>query len=301
MKHLHLVCTLALLFAACSDPLVDPQTVIGLRVLGAKLTPDEDPSLAQVAPGQNATLNWLVVSDRERSYRALTLSCKAEPSRYGVPRCGSKFFEQRIETSTDVALSFAFAVPEDFADEQEWLSFLALCEDGEPRWNKSTQRFSCTSEDQPVTSFYRGVWHEDANHNPSLQDDELEFDDDAWLPTDETEASCDTADVAVLPRDAVVKVRLSLAGSDAETLDDPSYAAASKESLTYTHVATTAGLARAFSAIDPDTKAKSFELDLNGEDAWADVQKQQVGTFYLVVSDGRGGSDWLRRHYCLSK
>lgn len=297
-RHYH-ACALTLLFAACGDPLVDPQTVIGLRILGSKLTTTEDPKVAQVAPGESASLNWLVVAEQERDYSAMTLFCTAEPSRFGVPRCGSKFFEQQLTGTAGAPLSFGFELPEELPDGQEWVSLLALCEGGKPRFDKSTQRFSCSDGDQPVTGFYHAVQHAGTNHNPDLSDDTLRFGDDVWPQANTPE--CDAEGVPRLQRDQVVNVRLSVKGADSEKLDDASYAAASREALTYTHVATTPGLARAFSAIDNEAKSKTFELELSGDEAWSQTKQNRVGTFYLVVSDGRGGSDWLERHYCLRK
>lgn len=297
MKHTYLTCTVTLLSIACGDPLVDPQTVVGLRILGAKLTSNADPSVAQLSPGEAGSLHWLVVAERQRDYRALTLFCEAKPSSFGVPQCGSRFMEREQEGSTTDTLAFDFALPDGFSKDQEWLAFLALCEHGSPRWNKKEQRFSCTSGDQPVTAYYQGSPTSRPNRNPDLSDDTLRFDGKSWPAFED--ASCDTEGLPQLERDAVVTLRLDVKGQDSETLDDPSYAAASNESLTYTHVTTTAGLSRAFSAVDPEAKERRFELELDGEETWADAQEQRLGTFYLIVNDGRGGSDWLSRHYCL--
>lgn len=297
MKRTDLACAVTLLSVACGDPLVDPQTVIGLRVLGAQLTSSADPSVAHLSPGEAGTLRWLAVAERERNYRALTLLCEARPSSFGVPQCGPRFLEQQHEGSTTEDLAFDFVLPASFSKDQEWLSFVALCEEGSPRWNKHTQRFSCTSGDQPVTAYYQGT--STPNHNPDASDDTLRFNSKPWPAF--ANPSCETEGLPRLKRDAVATIRLDVKGKDSEPLNDPSYAAATNEALTYTHVATTAGLSRAFSALDPDAQQRHFELELDGDEAWSDAQEQRLGTFYLVVSDGRGGSDWLSRHYCLHK
>jgi hypothetical protein len=301
MKHPNLTCLLVLTAGACGDPLVDPQTVIGLRTLGAKLTADDDATAAEVAPGKSATLSWLVVAEKKRDYHALSLFCKAKAGSFGVPQCGTRFEKIAAEGSTSTPLVVPFTLPSDLRDAQEWLSFLAVCEQGEPRWNENNQRFSCTSDEQPVVSVYNGTPHKEINHNPSLHDDSLRFDGKTWLDTTDVPASCDDDSTPRVSSDEVVRIELTPQGLDSEQLSDPSYAAANAEPLTYTHVTTTAGLARAFSAIDPDSKHKTIELDFDGSEAWADVQKSRTGMLYLVVSDGRGGSDWLQRSYCLTK
>jgi hypothetical protein len=299
MKHSLRVCVAALSLAACNDPLVDPQTVIGLRILGAKLTAPGEPSVARVSPGETGTLSWLVASDREADYEALALFCKARPGTFGVPHCDGAFHEQEAAGTSTGQLSFPIELPSAFLEDQQWLGFLALCQSGEPRWNNRSQRFSCTSNDEPITAIYQSFWHANENHNPNLTDDRLHFDGKPWAAVDA--ASCDNPEVPRLSRSDVSRVQFGAKGDDSEALDVDSYAAASREALTYLHVATTAGLSRAFSALDPTEKDRTFELEVRGEDAWADVQKQTLGTFYLVVTDGRGGSDWLERRYCVTR
>ncbi len=148
MKLSHLAPTLTLLVVACGDPLIDPQTVIGLRVLSAKLSTDDDPTIAKVGPGKSATLSWLVVADQEREYTAMTVFCKAEPGSFGVPRCGATFLEQQTEGSTDAPPTFAFELPDDFSAKQEWLSFLACVS----RVNRGGTRTANVSRVAPTIS-----------------------------------------------------------------------------------------------------------------------------------------------------
>jgi hypothetical protein len=88
-------------------------------------------------------------------------------------------------------------------------------------------------------------------------------------------------------------------GEDRQALEvDPdSYAAPTRESLTFTHLATAPGLERAFSALTWDSKERGFELEFQPVDVELPAEGRSVSVI-LIVSDERGGSDWEHRTLC---
>ncbi len=63
MKNVKLVAPLLVLASSgCGEPLVERQTITGLRVLGARYEADADPDRATPLAGESGTIRWLVAS-----------------------------------------------------------------------------------------------------------------------------------------------------------------------------------------------------------------------------------------------
>jgi hypothetical protein len=297
----------ALAAAACEDPLTDPALIAGPRIVGARVSDAADPAVAAPSAGASARIDWLVLSDRAGEFSASVAWCSAAPSVLGAPRCGGPvFLEQRVAGRFGESLSLDFTLPGALAPGAAWLSWLGLCDTGEPSFDPDESLFHC-SDGQPTSGFYRGFIPEGSpNRNPSLADDTLLLDGAVWAEPTDTEgapdpgAPCRASVLPELSTRQASSIAFELGGDDREALEDArgTYAAHDRESLVYTHVSNRSGLERAFSAIDFDADELRFEVPFapEGEDPPSDGATLSV---YLLVRDERGGVDWSRRDACL--
>jgi hypothetical protein len=289
---------------ACEDPLTDPAVVAGPRIAGARVSAAEAPDLAQPSPGQAASIEWLVLADRDGAFSARVAWCNATASVLGAPSCdGPAFAEQSASGRFGEPISLAFVVPAELAPGDAWLAWLGLCDGGEPPvFSAPASTFTCPNG-EALSGFYRGFAPEGTpNRNPFLADDLLALDGAPWtaraaLPVG---APCRDAGLFAVHASAPASISFELGGDDREPLDvEPGmYAAHERESLVYTHLGSHPGLDRAFSAIDHDAPTPSFALPLALETA-ALGDAGETFDFHLFVRDERGGVDWLRRQACL--
>jgi hypothetical protein len=286
--------TLALGLVGCGDPLVDPQTVVGLRVLGARVSAVDDPTRAHIQDDEDAQVSWLVLAEKRRDFNGLALWCEAEPSAIGNPPCHEPFHTAEFASTTDAPIVLAFTLPGNLKD-GKWVHWIGLCESGTPEWRATAQRFEC-STGEAVSAVYRGNTSS-SNENPDLQDDELTLDGKAWTAIDsDIEPACDSVGVPDLDSQKTATIRLRARGNDREELDSDEYAAATSETITYTHVATWPSLARPYSALEGENT--QFEVTFTNEGETPNSSGELV-RFALIGRDGRGGTDWLERWFCL--
>lgn len=292
---------------ACEDPLVDPATVIGPRIVAARTRATTNPASAEPRAGETASIDWLVLSDRAGSFAASFAWCVAEPSSLGVPSCArAPFAEQSAEGVFGEPLSLEFTLPTSLEAGDAWLVWLGSCAEGGAVFDAGSSAFSCLNGATPQTGFYRGrVPHELPNENPLLADDELSLDGLPWLAPDgllDPGAPCSTLGAQPNVRAGdTFDISFALDGDDREELplDPDEYAPHARESLVYTHLASVSGLERAFSAIDFDATALGFTVPF-AIDADEDVAPEgEIINFHLLVRDERGGVDWTRRDACL--
>jgi hypothetical protein len=274
--------------------LVDPQTVIGLRVLGARASAVDDPNRAHIQPGEAAEVSWLVLAEKNRKFTGLALWCDAEPSAIGAPPCHDPFQTAEFSGSSDAPLTLPFTLPDTLEDDR-WAHWIGLCESGTPTWRAAAQHFECPAG-EAISAVYRGNTSR-SNDNPDLQDDALALNGNTWPAVDPSiEPVCGGDGVPDVDSTKTGTIRLRAQGKDREDLDSDEYAAATRESITYTHVATWPSLARPYSALDGDDT--QFEVTFTNE-AEAPKSSGELVRFALVARDGRGGTDWLERWFCL--
>lgn len=300
-------CGMAVMLVGCDEPLVEVQTIQGLRVLGARVEAVSDPGLAEPAVGDEFVLRWLVVSDREQSYSAALEVCVAKPTRMGVPECReAPFFDTTFDGTTEEEPRIELELPA-LPGGSEWLARLVVCAEGEARFNRQGAG-ECRAGSDPKEAFYRArVGARVPNRNPDLSDDELSFAGASWEAADRVPLgrTCDDESTESLLRIRPGRertIRFDLVGDDRERLSAEErevYAAAETESLFYSHFLTMFGLERPFSFIDAGSDQRRFEVELELDSNVRTPSGGRVVDWILVVRDGRGGADWLRRQLCV--
>jgi len=289
----------------CGDPLVDPATVVAPRIVGARVRAADDIESAEPRAGQGGSIDWLALSNNTGALPATAAFCAAEPSSLGVPRCsGAPFDELSVELRFGEPLRIDFTLPGDLAPGSDWLAWLGSCDGAAVPFDADESSFVCSAAGGALVAFYRGrVPAESPNRNPVLADDEISLAGEPWLESDAAPpgAACASLELpSVRPGDEL-EIAFALGGDDREALPviPDEYAAHDRESLVYTHVATLAGLDRAFSAIDFDSDTTGFSLPFTIATDAAPSAAGEAVNFYLLVRDERGGVDWARRDACL--
>jgi hypothetical protein len=284
---------------ACDDPLLEVQTITGLRVIGARVRGEDDPSDASLRAGNATNLDWLVASDRATTYSAAVRVCRTNATTTGLPSCSeAPWFEDSGRFDAGEAATFALTPP-DLPAGSPWLALFVACAESRARFSKDGSS-QCSGGELPHEASFEGIAAE-ANENPSLADDELELAGEVWNETDPlpTGDPCRSEALPKAKQGKKSEVTFRLQGDDRQKLPKSvtsHYGALPTESLAYTHLLTVPGLERPFSAIASGAKDTEFEIaiELDG-----DLPRDgKVVDFYLVVRDGRGGADWLRRQLC---
>jgi hypothetical protein len=274
-------------------------------VLGAQVSALSAPNVAEPAPGEDASITWLLASDLAAPLSVRLAFCSAEPSVLGAPRCaGPVWDEQRLLGSFGEPLRADFSLPAELEPGSSWVAWLGWCEEGEPRFDTSASSFDCVGSGESLSAFYRGrIPEATPNQNPSLADDLLFLDDVPWPATPDAPAAgapCLDSDLLRLTYAQPASIRFELGGDDREPLPVTAdgYAERARESLVYTHVATRSGLERAFSALDHDSTQTGFLLPLTLGGEPAPFAEGESVSLFLIAHDERGGVDWLRRDAC---
>jgi hypothetical protein len=285
----------------CDEPLLERQTVTELRVLGARAEAAAEPERAELLPGEEARLRWLLAADQATTFSARIEFCQATPAKFGEASCAAEPFAQAsANSSSSEDLEFSFRVPAAFRDGDEWLARLAVCEQGEPRLPANAA--ARCSEGSVLEASYRAtVASDQANHNPELADDRLRLGKALWVGEElqVPGAACNDG----LPSLALGKsaqVTFTLLGDDRESLEGKAATdyGAEREALVFAHFFSESGLARPYSQIESEQEPAAFEVELTP--SAEGLSRDTVADFYLVVRDDRGGADWLRRQLCVT-
>ncbi|HEX2733301.1 MAG TPA: hypothetical protein VHM70_16935 [Polyangiaceae bacterium] len=297
----------AILFG-CTDPLVPAEEIKGLRILGAKVSATDEPSRAALDPGEAAKIDWLVVSSSNEPYAARAVFCLAKQTTLGLQECSQAPFDTRVQSAqANSPLQLTFELPA--RDEQTpWLAWLGACSSENakdaPDFDWHTRNFSCPHGEPSVEGVYEGqpIGKDPPNRNPDLGDDSLKLGKSAWQALPDAPppgAHCTGTSLPRVHPGKTTTVHWRVEVDDREPLETHGqYAAPTRESLVFTHVATSLGLARAFSALDWDSDSNGFDVDFTLPAKSSPPSKGRSILVYLVTQDGRGGTDWLQRELC---
>jgi hypothetical protein len=292
----------SVLLAACGDPIKEAQRVEELRVLGARLTVDDEPERATPEPGETARIEWLLADPSGLSPLATWSMkvCLAEDSSYGVPFCrGAELASAEQAELSDVLPTLTFQVPssEELDSATRLLAAAVFCDGGVPEFNGDIETATCAGANTVQrASFDIFVVQGDAhNQNPTLGSASLEFAGDVWDPVAADLNCSDGALPRVSAGSGEHTIALTLPESAREfeerELDDIDL-----ESLQISHLATLGLLDRRFSSIAPEDS--NFVVTVPWQ-APGSISEPTPASFYFVVRDSRGGTSWLTRSLCV--
>ncbi|MBX3271488.1 MAG: hypothetical protein KF729_14580 [Sandaracinaceae bacterium] len=314
MKRKLVLSLLLLGLPACGDMLPNGATLERPRVLGARLEVEGDPGRAWPAPGETATLRWLVAAPEPApAWTGAITACIARPNQTGLPSCAGEPFATAVTgaPSLEPVLSFALPAAEAFEGTTgELLVAGILCAGG------ALGPDGCSADaldrETVILSLSTDRGAQPANRHPRLDDEEAFYDERPWAPppSELPRAGCaSAADVDAFPRvpwrdeDDAPTLRITTSPDDREAYLELVFGemptlVESREELTMTHVVGAGRLARARTVILDDARR-------DAEIRWVhppveDVPADGLTVELLVVArDGRGGTDWTRRALCL--
>lgn len=296
---------MSLALPACDDPLAEAQIIESLRVLGARVTVEDDPERAWPRPGERAQISWLVAAPPlSPGFGWAFTVCVAAPTTQGVPQCAAPpFAALASETIGQQPPSFAFVTPDEEAlnGAERLLVQGAVCDGERPALATPLERTGCTGEPR-LAVLPVDIEREAGNRNPSLHDEPLTFAGADWpAPSEEwlVRRECAAGDASAgLPLVAAngpeQRIVAQLSASDREPVRR--FDTSRVEELWLSHFADAGRLERALSVIEPEDSELSVRV------AWRPprrVEQGRVARFYFVARDLRGGADWTVRTACV--
>lgn len=283
----------AWLTLGCDEPLKSVELVAEPRVLGARVEVAGDAARAAPAPGETATVSFLVAAPELQPPLGFALAvCGAAPRRGGRSACADAPFAlvSSAEGQADTA-SISFEVPADL-DPSGRLALLGIiCPAGSP----SADGTSCDGDSAgTVVQLELELAHDgDVNSNPELQPDRVAFDDAVWSPQSAVDGDCTGLGFVEVAIGSEHRIAVQLDESDRDPLPRPTKLDPSRESLQLAHFATTGDLSRAFDTIAWNTDELSREV------TWLAPSDPGLVRFWMVLRDFRGGSAFVERAVCV--
>jgi hypothetical protein len=302
-----------LLAAGCSNDLPVASVLERTRVLGARVEVASDPGRAEVAPGEAATVAWLVAGPSAPASLdwafALCNTATTNTTCADAP--------QPVATGSGTPVVAGFTTPDAATLGTELLPLMigAVCADGTLGFDPGSQLATCSGAGASGTTvnFVVPVTPDGAtpNRHPVLANDVLQLGGVDWDPATATAVAagdaCDASTglpvVSATPagKDAVKQeIRIVSDGDDRETYTPAGATTAQLEELQISNFTTAGKFDSSYAAIfSTDTRPDADVIVKWAPPAAADVPGGgEVVVFYFVVRDLRGGLDWTSRALC---
>jgi hypothetical protein len=284
---------LSLLLWGCDDPLKSVELVSEPRVLGARVEVAADPGRAAPAPGESASVSFLLAAPELSLSLGFALAvCPAKPGAVGRPACDGPVFGGILSRNGELATpQLDFDTPAEL-DPNGRLDVLGIiCPEGSP----SADGTSCDGKaaGTPVSLELELARPADVNLNPELEADSLTFDEQAWPELPPAAGDCSGLGYSEVPASSQHSIQIRLDEADRDALPHPDALDPRRESLQLAHFTTAGDLSRAFDAIAGD------DTDLQRSVDWTAPDAPGLVRFWIVLRDFRGGSDFTERAVCV--
>ena len=303
----------AVLAAGCSNDLPVASTLERTRVLGARVEVASDPGRAEVAPGEAASVVWIIDGPRPAASLdwAFALCTTAGGACADAP--------QPVGTGSGAPVTVPFTAPDAATLGTKLLPLMlgVICADGAIGFDPGTALGTCTGADASGTSaqFTVPVVPVGAtpNRHPAFANDVVEIGGAVWDAATATAAAagdaCDATTglpmVAATPvgKDAVsVEIRIVSDGDDRETYTPLGKTVAQLEDLQISNFTTAGKFEASYAAIFSDDLRPDADAIVKWEppSAATITGAGQVAVFHFVVRDLRGGLDMITRTLCVT-
>jgi hypothetical protein len=276
--------------SGCDDPLTRVDLVANARVLGARVEVEGEPERASPAPGETASVRWLVAAPDPFPELGWAFSiCPAAPPGGSLPACGGEPFATSMsDAPAPGEPRIDFTVPDDL-DARALAVSGVVCPGSQPTF--SAGAFDCAGPGGRLVSLdFELETAEASNANPVLEPDALTLDGEA-LPE-----GTDCATLPSVARGSSHTLSLWLDESDRDPVEPETSADPDKEELQASHFTTAGSLERAFTILEPDASELVASVSWKAPGA---VPLDGFVRLFFVVRDLRGGSDWIERAVCI--
>ena len=289
---------LATFFLLGCGPTFDPPSLVtSTRVVGARVEAAGTDDRASAAPGESATVSWLVTAPAAVPPLSWAFALCA-PGADGALGCTSAplaVFQGTGAPTIPLVMPAADAL----GGASALTLFGRICDTGAPIFDPQTGNPSC-GEGPGTTASVSIHVQGDVNHNPTA-DHGLTLDGEAWV------AGADpcVAGPTVVAGTGDHVLEIVTVGADRETFStdvgDPPVPTAEREALQVSFFTTTGKLKTPFAFIEAADASDVTPASVT----WtapkaADVAAATPVTFTFVVRDGRGGVDWTTRAACVT-
>jgi hypothetical protein len=284
---------LSLGLLGCDDPLKTVELIEEPRLLGARVEVLDDPGRAAPAPGETATVTFLLASPALTQTQGFALAaCPAAPRRSARSACAAEPFAAVASGDAEAAaISLTFDVPAELDAANRIAVLGVVCPYGSP----SADGQSCDGVEpgQPVMLELELARDDDTNLNPTLQAESLLLDDAPWPEVPAAEGDCSGLGYAEVEPGSEHALQVSLDDTDRDAVPHPAELDPLRESLQLSHFATAGDLSRAFETVAWDSD------ELVRRSSWTAPEQAGLVRFWLVLRDFRGGSDFVERAICV--
>lgn len=297
---------LLLLVAACGDPLKPPGLIEEPRVIGGKIEVDGEPRRAWPAPGEGATVRWLVGYPAQKVPTTWgLLVCPGLPQSTGVAECAGAPIATAVNeapSTEEPSLHFELPGGDALAGVERAVALGLLCDAGVPVWRGSITDSGCSDPAaRPLkVSLEIGIERDgEENHNPDLTAATVALDDQTWDPAppgDEAGARCEGGEArpAIAAGSGAHRISIETSAGDREAIPSTGL----REPLELTVLVTGGDLDRPYGVIEGD--AASDRLEFTWEAPATAPAAGVIVRLYVVGRDRRGGVDWAERALCVS-
>ena len=307
-KRLSLLGSAALLVATVAigcGPDFDPGSLIEkTRVLGARVTVAGAPDRAAPAPGETATVTWLMTSPAATTPPLGWAFALCAPNALGNLSCNQAPLD--LYQGSEYPPRVTFTVPglDVLGTAKSLILYGRICVSSEPTFNPQSGLPGCTDMGDGTTAAV-SIKLEDTdypNHNP-VADHGFTFDGQPWA----ADASGDPCAAGPRVKAGTEEhvITLVSAGADRESYTAlggyPAVPTALREALQISEFTTAGKLKTGISFVEAADSAPQTTSEVK----WTtpkpeDVTAEQAVTFTFVVRDDRGGVDWTTRSVCVT-
>jgi hypothetical protein len=295
---------LATFFFGCGPDFDPPSLVTRTRVVGARVEASGADDRASAAPGESATVTWLVTAP---DAVPATLSwafalCRPDPG--GSLGCTTTPLALFQGTGNPPTAPIAVPAADVLAGATNLTLYGRVCDSGAPAFDPLTGNPTCSAGPGTTASVaIRVETPETINHNPTA-DHGFRFDGQDWPALAAGADPCATGPSVVAGTDDHF-VEATTVGTEREsyTVDagDPPVPTAKREALQVSFFTTAGKLKTPFVFVEAADPA----LETPAAVKWtapkaAAVTAPTPVTFTFVVRDGRGGTDWTTRDACVT-
>jgi len=292
---------LALFATGCDDPLIKAQIISSTRVLGARVEVTGDPERAAPAPGESASVSWLVAAPEPMPAIGWTFqACLSQPVDSGAGHCDEPAFATATSArvSSDRAV-FEFQVPSEVDLSQlSYLNILGtICADALPTGDDPANA-ACDSGAH-ATRVALALALDDGtnpNQNPEFAADAVHLDEATWPSASADTAPCDDANAPHVHAGSEHSVELFGADDASEPVPKHIDSDPGRESLLFSHFSSTGELNRPFTSVTDGATART-ELTWKAPDSAS--ASGDPSYFWFVLRDLRGGASFQTRQLCV--
>ena len=295
---------LATAVAGCG-PTFDPGSLIEkTRVVGARVEVEGAPDRAAPAPGETATVTWLVTAPADIPPLGWAFALCA-PNALGKLNCDSDPLALYQGTETPPRVTFTVPTAAELGTAKNLILYGRICTNSAPTLDPESGIPGCTDQGDGTTAGVSIKLQDgpDVNHNP-VADHGFTFDGQPWAASVAGTDAC-VAGPRVKADTVDHVITLVSDGNDREnyTADAgyPPVPTALREELQISEFTTWGKLKTGVSFVEATDAAPQTTVEVK----WttpkpADVTAEKPVTFTFVVRDDRGGIDWTTRSVCVT-